>query len=254
MLKGADDATDIAILSVPLDEIDDKTMSEIRTAKLSTQPVSMGEGTIVIGNAMGYGMSVTTGIISAVDRELNINGKALNVIQTDAAINSGNSGGCMLNSRGEVIGISEAKIVVSGVEGMCYAIPISSNAELIQNLLEQETVFKDDDESSTTQQATGAYLGIRGRDITADLAENYDMPEGVYIISVVSGGGAEAAGLVDGDIITALDGQDTTTMSKLQFELAKHNEGDVVTVTVMRSDGSKFVQADIEVTLTGQLS
>jgi serine protease Do len=252
VVKSASPDTDIAIVSVKLSDIDNDTMSAIRTAKLSTKPAEMGEGVIVIGNAMGYGMSVTSGIVSAVDRELQVEGSVLHVIQTDAAINQGNSGGCMLNANGEVIGISEAKIIVTGVEGMCYAIPIANNAELIQSLLEEETPETESEDD--TNAASGAYLGIRGRDITAELAESYGMPQGVYVISIVPGGGAEAAGIEDGDIITAMDGQDTSTMSKLQYELTKHSEGDVVEVTVMREDGGKYVQAVLEVTLTGQIS
>ena len=253
VVKSADDETDIAIVSVPLEDIDEDTLSAIKTAKLSTTPAEVGEGVVVIGNPLGYGMSVTTGIVSAVDRELYAEGKTLTVLQTDAAINSGNSGGCMLNAKGEVIGISEAKITIASVEGMCYAIPISNNSELIQDLLLQET--PEQTESETAEQITqGAYLGIRGRDITSDLAQAYGMPQGVYVISVVEGGGAEKAGILDGDIIIKLDGEDVSTMSKMQFELAKHNEADVVSVTVMRQEGGNYVQATIDVTLTGQLS
>ena len=137
-IKSQSEADDIAIVAVPLSDISEDTLSEIKIARLSTTPASVGDGAIVIGNALGYGMSVTTGIISATDREINVDGKTLTVMQTDAAINSGNSGGCVLNSNGDIIGISEAKITISYVEGMCYAIPVSSNTELIQTLLNQE--------------------------------------------------------------------------------------------------------------------
>lgn len=250
VIKSANSETDIAIVSVSMDGLDDETKSSIKTAKLSSTPAQMGEGVVVIGNAMGYGMSVTTGIVSAVDRQLTVDGKVLSVIQTDAAINSGNSGGCMLNSKGEVIGISEAKISVAGVEGMCYAIPVSNNSDLINSLLEEETPINSEDEPLPQ----GAYLGIRGRDITADLANTYNMPQGVYVSSVVTGGGAEAAGIKNGDIIVALDGVEATTMAKLQFELAKHNPDDVVMITVMREADGGYAQAEIEVTLTDAIS
>ncbi|MBR5931626.1 MAG: trypsin-like peptidase domain-containing protein [Lachnospiraceae bacterium] len=249
-VKAASEETDIAIVAVPLAEIQSDTMNSIKIAKLSTESANVGEGVIVIGNALGYGMSVTTGIVSAVDRSITVDGKTITVIQTDAAINSGNSGGCMLNAKGEVIGISEAKIVISSVEGMCYAIPVDINSALIQELLKVES-------SSgvvSANESQGAYLGIRGRDISQANAEKYDMPEGIYVAATIRGGGAETAGVMEGDIIVALDDVSTLTMSQLQTQLAKYNPGDYVSLTVMRDSGYGYERILLDVMLTDILS
>jgi len=175
----------------------------------------------------------------------------LNVIQTDAAINFGNSGGCMLNAKGEIIGISEAKATISYVEGMCYAIPVASNLELIQTLLNSDEVLND---PSTQQTGNGAFLGIRGRDVTEDLSGEFEMPVGVYVSSVVMGSGAEEAGIQSGDIIVGIDGKDITTMQQLQYELAYHEAGDTVTLSINRLTEGTYEVIDIEVTLTDRIS
>ncbi|MBR2696370.1 MAG: trypsin-like peptidase domain-containing protein [Parasporobacterium sp.] len=250
-IKSQSDADDIAIVSVPLANIPEETMNSIRIANLSTEEAQVGEGAIVIGNAMGYGMSVTSGIISATNRQITVNGKTLTVMQTDAAINSGNSGGCVLNKNGEVIGISEAKIVVSNVEGMCYAIPVSSNTELIQTLLNLEG------EANPSGNANGehsAYLGIRGRDIDSILADSYGMPRGIYVAGTTAGGGAEAAGILEGDIIVGMDNVSFTTMSELQEQLSRHEPGDVVTIILMREVDGRYSQTKVDVTLTGEIA
>ncbi|MCQ2530177.1 MAG: trypsin-like peptidase domain-containing protein [Lachnospiraceae bacterium] len=247
-VKSADQEKDIAIVAVPLSDIPEETLNYIKIATLSTEQASVGEGVIVIGNALGYGMSVTTGIVSATDRELTVNGKTLTVMQTDAAINEGNSGGCVLNANGEVIGISEAKIIVTSVEGMCYAIPIYDNTELIQELLKVET------EKDEFLPAQGAYLGIQGRDLDSYNAEKYGMPEGVYVAGAIRGGGADQAGITKGDIIVAIDDTETTTMTDLQNVLALHNPGDVVTVTIMREGPFGYEEIQLDVTLTEVLS
>ena len=247
-IKSQSEADDIAIVSVPLANIPEETLNSIKIARLSTEEAQVGEGAIVIGNAMGYGMSVTSGIISATNRQITVNGKTLTVMQTDAAINSGNSGGCVLNKNGEVIGISEAKIVVSSVEGMCYAIPVSSNTELIQTLLNLEG---EANPSGTGQQS--AYLGIRGRDIDSALADSYGMPKGIYVAGTTAGGGAEAAGILEGDIIVGMDNVSFTTMSELQEQLSRHEPGDVVTIILMREIDGRYSQTKVEVTLTGEI-
>ncbi|MBO4834512.1 MAG: trypsin-like peptidase domain-containing protein [Lachnospiraceae bacterium] len=249
-VKAASAETDIAIVAVPLAEIQTDTMSAIKTAKLSKESANVGEGVIVIGNALGYGMSVTTGIVSAVDRTITVDGKTITVIQTDAAINSGNSGGCMLNAKGEVIGISEAKIVISSVEGMCYAIPVDINSALIQELLTTESTGG----GVAADETQGAYLGIRGRDISATNAEKYDMPQGIYVAATIRGGGAEAAGIQEGDIIIAIDDVSTLTMSQLQAQLAKYNPGDVAQLSIMRDYGYGYENLVIDVVLTDILS
>lgn len=248
-VKGVSEATDIAIVAVPLSEIPESTLAAIRTAKLSVESANVGEGVIVIGNALGYGMSVTTGVVSAVNRTITVDGKTITVLQTDAAINNGNSGGCMLNSKGEVIGICEAKITSSAVEGMCYAIPIDINSALIQELLEGETV-----EPGVTNEVQGAYLGIRGRDISAANSQKYGIPEGIYVSATVPGGGAEAAGIMEGDVIIGIDNVSTTTMAQLQAQLAKYNPGDYATLSIMRESGYGYELIAIDVMLTDMLS
>lgn len=248
-VKGVSEATDIAIVAVPLSEISESTLGAVKTAKMSMEPTNVGEGVVVIGNALGYGMSVTSGIVSAVNRTINVEGKTITVIQTDAAINNGNSGGCMLNAKGEIVGISEAKISSSKVEGMCYAIPIDINSALIQELLEGEST-----DAGTTAEIQGAYLGIRGRDISAANSQKYGIPEGIYVSATVPGGGAEAAGILEGDVIIGIDNVNTTTMAQLQAQLAKYNPGDYATLTIMRESGYGYEMINVDVMLTDMLS
>ncbi len=248
-VKGVSEATDIAIVAVPLSNISESTLSAIKEAKMSMESANVGEGVVVIGNALGYGMSVTSGIVSAVNRTIVIDGKTLTVIQTDAAINNGNSGGCMLNAKGEIIGISEAKISSSAVEGMCYAIPIDINSALIQELLEGETT-----DTGATAEIQGAYLGIRGRDISAANSQKYGIPEGIYVSATVPGGGAEAAGILQGDVIIGIDNVNTTTMAQLQAQLAKYNPGDWATLTIMRETEFGYEMINVDVMLTDMLS
>lgn len=248
-VKGVSEATDIAIVAVPLSEISENTLAAVKTAKLSVESAGVGEGVIVIGNALGYGMSVTTGVVSAVNRTITVDGKTITVIQTDAAINNGNSGGCLLNAKGEIIGISEAKITSSAVEGMCYAIPIDINSALIQELLEGESA-----DQTAVNEVQGAYLGIRGRDISAANSQKYGIPEGIYVSATVPGGGAEAAGIQEGDVIIGIDNVSTTTMSQLQAQLAKYNPGDYATLSIMRESGFGYELISVDVMLTDMLS
>ena len=259
-IKSASEENDIAIVAVPLSDLTDETVKAIRIASLCTDEPAVGDGAIVIGNALGYGQSVTTGIVSAKERTITVEGKTLNVLQTNAAINNGNSGGCMLNAAGQIIGISEAKVSTNasqaGVEGMCYAIPIYSNLDLIRDLMNQESEVpqKESGNGDGDQTAAqGAFLGIYGRDIDSELASSYNLVEGVYIIGVTSGGGAQKAGLQEGDIIVAVDGGSITTMSELQALLAGHEPGDVISVTVMHENGNKYEEKTVDVTLTGSL-
>lgn len=196
-------------------------------------------------------MSVTTGIISATDREINVDGKTLTVMQTDAAINSGNSGGCVLNSNGDIIGISEAKITISYVEGMCYAIPVSSNTELIQTLLNQEGSTNN---ATVQTNGQGAYLGIRGRDVDNTAANSYGKPKGVLVKGIIPGSGAEDAGILENDIIVGMDNVSFTTMSELQEQLSRHEPGDTVTLIIMREIDGSYSQVKVEVTLTESIS
>lgn len=248
-IKAASEEKDIAVVAVPLNDIPEETMSAIKIATLSSTDVNVGEGCIVIGNALGYGMSVTTGIISALNRELVLENNTMSLIQTDAAINNGNSGGCMLNARGEVIGISEAKLIDSAVEGMCYAIPISTNSELIQNLLNGNSEIPIENKD-----AQGGYLGIQGKDVDQSLAAKYDMPQGIYVAGTVKGSGAEKAGLKEGDIIVGIDKVTVLTMDSLKEQLAKYNPKDKVTLSIMRKDKNQYKQTEVVVELTSMLS
>ena len=227
-IKGTDSARDLAVVAVPLDKISDDTMNAIKVATLGdSDSLKVGEPAIAIGNALGYGQSVTTGIVSATGRT--IDGFDGEYIQTDAAINPGNSGGALLNANGEVIGINSAKINSSAVEGMGFAIPISDASDVIQNLMNKETRSKVSDEER-------GYLGIKGYDVSEEGAQMYNMPTGVYVKEVMSGGGAEKAGLTKGSIITGFEGSSISGMSSLQEQLQYYKAGEEVTLTVQIPD------------------
>lgn len=241
-IKGTDSARDLAVVAVPLDKISDDTMNAIKVATLGdSDSLKVGEPAIAIGNALGYGQSVTTGIVSATGRT--IDGFDGEYIQTDAAINPGNSGGALLNANGEVIGINSAKINSSAVEGMGFAIPISDASEVIQNLMNKETRSKVSDEER-------GYLGIKGYDVSEEGAQMYNMPTGVYVKEVMSGGGAEKAGLTKGSIITGFEGSSISGMSSLQEQLQYYKAGEEVTLTVQIPDkNGEYTEKDIKVTL-----
>ena len=241
-IKGTDSARDLAVVAVPLDKISDDTMNAIKVATLGdSDSLKVGEPAIAIGNALGYGQSVTTGIVSATGRT--IDGFDGEYIQTDAAINPGNSGGALLNANGEVIGINSAKINSSAVEGMGFAIPISDASDVIQNLMNKETRSKVSDEER-------GYLGIKGYDVSEEGAQMYNMPTGVYVKEVMSGGGAEKAGLTKGSIITGFEGSSISGMSSLQEQLQYYKVGEEVTLTVQIPDkNGEYTEKDIKVTL-----
>ena len=241
-IKGTDSARDLAVVAVPLDKISDDTMNAIKVATLGdSDSLKVGEPAIAIGNALGYGQSVTTGIVSATGRT--IDGFDGEYIQTDAAINPGNSGGALLNANGEVIGINSAKINSSAVEGMGFAIPISDASDVIQNLMNKETRSKVSDEER-------GYLGITGYDVSEEGAQMYNMPTGVYVKEVMSGGGAEKAGLTKGSIITGFEGSSISSMSSLQEQLQYYKAGEEVTLTVQIPDkNGEYTEKDIKVTL-----
>ena len=241
-IKGTDSARDLAVVAVPLDKISDDTMNAIKVATLGdSDSLKVGEPAIAIGNALGYGQSVTTGIVSATGRT--IDGFDGEYIQTDAAINPGNSGGALLNANGEVIGINSAKIYSSAVEGMGFAIPISDASDVIQNLMNKETRSKVSDEER-------GYLGIKGYDVSEEGAQMYNMPTGVYVKEVMSGGGSEKAGLTKGSIITGFEGSSISGMSSLQEQLQYYKAGEEVTLTVQIPDkNGEYTEKDIKVTL-----
>ena len=251
-VKGTDAADDLAVVKVALDSIEAETLSKIKVATVGdSEQVQVGEAAIAIGNALGYGQSVTTGVISALGRTVTVsdesNGLTVtnnNLIQTDAAINPGNSGGALLNAKGEVIGINSAKYSDTAVEGIGYAIPMADALPIIQQLITREKV----------EEAKSAYLGIQGQDVSSDVAQAYGMPEGVYVYSVISNSAADQAGIRQGDIITKFDGQQITSMSALKELLSYYAEGQQVTITIQRMNDGGYQQTDIQVTLGGQNS
>ena len=210
-VKGTDSTKDLAVVAVKISDVKDSTMDEIAVATMGdSSKLEVGEQVVAIGNALGYGQSVTSGIVSATERTLDgYEGGTL--IQTDAAINPGNSGGALLNSNGEVIGINTAKVATDSVEGMGYAIPISDASDTIQNLMNQETKTK-------VSEAEQGYLGIQGVDVSDESAKMYNMPTGVYISDVVKNGGAQQAGLTKGSVITGLEGTTISDMNQYQYQ------------------------------------
>lgn len=243
-IKGTDPSKDLAIVAVPLESIKDSTMETIAIATLGdSNEVQVGEPAIAIGNALGYGQSVTTGIISATNRQIDMDGFDSELIQTDAAINPGNSGGALLNANGAVIGINTAKINSSVAEGMGYAIPISDASEVLTNLMNRETRERVSDEAR-------GYLGITGQDVSSDIGEAYNMPTGVYISEVTKGSGAEQAGLSRGSIITGMEGVTIDSMETLQDQLSYYAVGETVELTVQVSaSGGEYEEQTVSVTL-----
>lgn len=241
-VKGTDANRDLAVVAVELEKIKDSTRDEIAVATLGdSEQIQVGEEAIAIGNALGYGQSVTRGIISATDRT--IDGIDSSLIQTDAAINPGNSGGALLNAKGEVIGINTAKAAMDAVEGMGYAIPITEARETIEGLMNQETKTK-------VAEDERGYIGIEGVDVSQDTSKMYNMPIGVYISNVTRGGGAARAGITKGSVITALNGTAVNSMAALQEQLQYYRAGETVTLTVeMPANNGEYKSQDVEVTL-----
>lgn len=242
-VKGTDSSKDLAVIAVQLEDIKASTLSSISIAELGdSDSLKVGEGTIAIGNALGYGQSVTTGVVSAVNREIKVDSVEGTFIQTDAAINPGNSGGALLNMSGQVIGINSNKIGGSVVEGMGYAIPISSAKPIIEDLMTKTTRVKVEDGKT-------GFLGISGVNVTDDAANIYNMPKGIMVAQVYSGTGAEAAGIIKGNIITKFDGSSVTSMEELQKMLEYYAVGTTVEVTVMEGSPDGWAEKVVEVTL-----
>lgn len=254
-IKGLDADKDLAVIAVQLTDIEGDTMNQIAIAKLgSSEELTVGESVIAIGNALGYGQSVTTGVISALDRAIqttatqsqspvqNEDMEINTFIQTDAAINPGNSGGALLNSKGEVIGINSSKIGGSTIEGMGYAIPISDARPIIEDLMTKQTRLKVAEEDR-------GYLGITGVDVTSDSVQLYGLPRGVYVSSVTDGSGAAQAGLVRGDIITAINGEEVSSMVELKEELAYYAAGTTVELTIMQGSPTGYQAKTVSLTL-----
>lgn len=247
-VKGTDADSDLAVIAVSLLELSESTKEEIRIATLGdSDNLKVGEPAIAIGNALGYGQSVTTGVISAVNRRdsMNENGESLFLIQTDAAINPGNSGGALLNVYGEVIGINSSKIAGSMVEGMGYAIPISTAKPIIEELMSKKTRVP-------VGEGEKGYLGISGINVTDEVHELYGLPYGVYIAQVYEGTPAQRAGLKKGDIITYFDGETVETMEELSVLLDCTQAGSHVQLGVMITTESGYEERMIEVVLGGR--
>ena len=242
-VKGTDSTKDLAVVAVKISDVKDSTMDKIAVATMGdSSKLEVGEQVVAIGNALGYGQSVTSGIVSATERTLDgYEGGTL--LQTDAAINPGNSGGALLNSNGEVIGINTAKVATDSVEGMGYAIPISDASDTIQNLMNQVTKTK-------VSEAEQGYLGIQGVDVSDESAKMYNMPTGVYISDVVKNGGAQQAGLTKGSVITGLEGTTISDMNSLKEQLQYYRVGDKVKVTVqVPGNNGEYTEKTVEVTL-----
>lgn len=244
VVKGTDSDKDLAVIAVMLDDISSETKDVIKVATLGdSNALKLGEPAIAIGNALGYGQSVTTGVISAVNREIEIEeGVTGTFIQTDAAINPGNSGGALINLKGEVIGINSNKLGGSYVDDMGYAIPISDAQPIIDKLMNEETKIKVSDENR-------GYIGISGVSVTAEVEAAYGIPRGVYVAEVSRDGGAEVAGIEKGDVITEFDGEEITSMDDLQTRLQFYAAGTTVKIKVMRQNGTEYTEEEYDVTL-----
>lgn len=244
VLKGTDPSKDLAVVAVPLESIDEGTMEKISVITLGdSEALQVGEPAIAIGNALGYGQSVTTGIISALDRDLEMEGFDSKLIQTDAAINPGNSGGALLNANGELIGINTVKVNANAVEGMGYAIPISDASEVITALMNRETRTK-------VKENEQGFLGISGVDVTTDSSQMYNMPTGVYIAEVIRGGAADKADISKGSIITEFGGITIDSMATLQGQLEYYKVGEEVEMKIqIPTSGGEYEEKTVTVTL-----
>lgn len=243
-IKGSSSADDVAVVAVKLSDMDEETTGAIAIAQLDdSNSEVVGQQVVAIGNALGDGQSVTVGYISALDRSIAIDGVTYKgLIMTDAAINSGNSGGALINTEGKVIGINFAKDGSYGVENMAYSIPISKVKDLIDSLMTQETRDKVAEEEA-------GYLGISGIDITSDLHSRYGYPQGVMIRTVDEGSAAQKAGLDSYDIITSFDGKSVTTLSGLQGIMKYYKKGETVDISYYHLENNEYVQKTTEATL-----
>ena len=243
-IKGTDESNDLAVIAVAKADIPQDTLSEIKIAQLDTSDdLEVGEQVVAIGNALGYGQSVTSGWISALNRTIStddMTGSGL--IQTDAAINPANSGGALLNMKGEVIGINSAKFASNAVEGMGYAIPISKAQPILEDLMSRETRDKVDSSEAS-------YLGINPLDLSAEVTAMFDMPEGVFVSSVSTGEAADNAGIRKGDIITGFDGQTVTGRDDLNDKMKYYAAGETVDITIARAQNGQYVEQTVQVTL-----
>ena len=238
---GTDSSADLAVISVKLSDIKDSTASKIKVATLgSSDDLKVGEEVVAIGNALGYGQSVTTGVVSAKNREISLTDGTMNLLQTDAAINPGNSGGVLINMDGQVVGINNAKLEDTSVEGMGYAIPITTAKTILTDLMNASSVSTKD----------AAFLGVVGRDINESYSSALGIPSGIYVSQVVSGSPAEKAGISAGDVITKFEGNNVSTMSGLKEKLALKKANTKVKITFKRANQSgTYEEKTVTVTL-----
>lgn len=239
-VKGTDSDSDLAVVEISMKDLSSDTKNNIKVASLGdSTKVKIGQQAVAIGNALGYGTSVTVGYISAVDREVASEDVNMKLLQTDAAINPGNSGGALVDDEGKVIGINSAKYSDTSVEGMGFAIPISTAVPIINDIIDAQQVSED-------QQA---YLGIRGTDVSEEISQYYNMPSGIYIGKVTKDSPAGKAGIKTGDIIVKFNGNETTTMDGLQDRLGRCKAGDTVEVVVKRADNGEYKEVTLKVKL-----
>ena len=253
-VKGFDEERDLAVVSVALDDIKDDTMDAISVAKIgSSDDLKVGEQVVAIGNALGYGQSVTTGIVSAKNRRMDSekstvtdgsddSSDGVNLIQTDAAINPGNSGGALLNMEGEVVGINSAKLASTEVEGMGYAIAISDVTDILQNLMNETSRDKLDDSEH-------GVLGIVGSSVSSEAVQMYGIPAGVFVSKVTEGGAADKAGLKSNSVITEFNGKTVSSINQLIEYLSYYEPGEEVELTVQVPDGTSYKEDTVKVTL-----
>lgn len=243
-IKGTDAETDLAVIAVPLEQLKDDTKSKIKVARLgNSDELKVGQGVIAIGNALGYGQSVTVGYVSALNREVRVsNTSTRELLQTDAAINPGNSGGALLNMKGEVIGINAAKYSSTEVEGIGYAIPISKAEDIMNQLMNRKTM-------NPVEEARRGYLGIQGTSVDEESAAAFGMPRGVYVYKILEEGAAAQSDLREKDIITKVDGQSVRNMTDLQELLACYEMGEQIDLTVQTQKDGEYQERTVTIAL-----
>ena len=239
-VKGTDSDSDLAVVEIPMKKLSSKTLKNIKVATLgNSDDVKVGNQAIAVGNALGYGTSVTVGYISAKEREVSAEDDTMKLLQTDAAINPGNSGGALVDASGAVIGINSAKYADEEVEGMGFAIPISTAVPIINDIIKSEAVSEDEQ----------GYLGIKGTDVSEEYAKYYNMPQGVYVSEVSSDSPAQNGGMKKGDIIVKFAGKEITSMTGLQEKLSNTKAGTKVKIVVKRSDNGEYKEKTLTITL-----
>lgn len=242
-IKGTDADNDLAVIAVKLSDLSEDTLSQIKIAQIGdSEALKVGQQVVAIGNALGYGQSVTTGIVSAVDRKLSDSESDSGFIQTDAAINPGNSGGALLNMNGELVGINSAKLASTEVEGMGYAIPINTAQPIIEDLMNRTTRSKVSEDQASA-------IGISGQTVNSTISETYGIPKGVFVAEVTEGGAAEAAGMQAGCVITKFDGISIDSIDELKSTLEYYAAGETVEVVVKVADNGEYVEKTLTITL-----